>query len=761
VQGRFLRGIVAAVACAVGVLAAGVSTASAGTLPSGFQETTAFSGLTNPMVVKFAPDGKVFVAEKSGLIKVYDGLGDSTPTVWADLRTKVHNFWDRGMLGMTLDINYAAGYPWLYVLYTHDAAIGGTAPRWGSAGATSDGCPTPPGPTGDGCVVSGRLSRLTPEPGGTVDEEVLIEDWCQQYPSHSVGSVEYDPWGGLYASAGDGASFNFADWGQDGSPVNPCGDPGGSSPTPPNAQGGALRSQDQRARGDATGLDGSVIRVDPNDGSPIWFNPGASDPEANVQRQLAYGLRNPFRFTIDRDGELWIGDVGWNDWEEINRLNAGSVTNFGWPCYEGNGRQPGYDSADLSLCETLYGTAGAATPPYYAYNHAAKVVAGETCPTGSSSIAGLQFNYDSAFPAAYKDALFFTDYSRDCIWVMRAGANGQPDPSTISTFDAGAANPVNLQFGPDGALYYPDFDGGRIQRIQYSASNQQPTAAIDASPRSGPPPLAVSLDGRRSADPDGDQLTYAWDLDDDGQFDDASSATTNRTFSTSGSYRVGLRVTDGRGGSATATTTIDVGNSPPTPTITSPTPALRWQVGQRIGFSGSAADPEQGALPASALRWELLLNHCPSNCHTHPVQTFTGSSGSFVAPDHEYPSHLELRLTATDAAGLSSSTSVRIDPSTVDLTLTTNQSTSAGLSLTLNGAGGLAPLRRTLIKGSQNSISAPTPQTIGRYRYTYRSWSDGGSRTHNVTVSSSRTIRANYDRTRTSGNGRRRGGRNR
>ena len=93
----------------------------------------------------FAPDGKVYVAEKSGLIKVFDGLGDPTPTVWADLRTKVHNFWDRGLLGMTLDFNYAAGYPWVYVLYTHDAAIGGTAPRWGTAGATSDGCPTPPG----------------------------------------------------------------------------------------------------------------------------------------------------------------------------------------------------------------------------------------------------------------------------------------------------------------------------------------------------------------------------------------------------------------------------------------------------------------------------------------------------------------------------------------------------------------------------------------------------------------------------------------
>ena len=130
------------------------------TLPSGFQERVVFSGLTNPTTVQFSKDGRVFVAEKSGLIKVFDNLSDTTPTTFADLRTNVHNFWDRGMLGMVLDTNFPTD-PYVYVLYTHDAAIGGTAPRWGQPGVTSDGCPTPPGATDDGCVVSGRLSRLT------------------------------------------------------------------------------------------------------------------------------------------------------------------------------------------------------------------------------------------------------------------------------------------------------------------------------------------------------------------------------------------------------------------------------------------------------------------------------------------------------------------------------------------------------------------------------------------------------------------------
>src|SRR5215204_2289098 len=97
----------------------------------GFQESTVFSGLTNPTALRFSPDGRIFVAEKSGLIKVFDSLTDSSPTVFADLRTNVYNFWDRGLLGLALHPNFPAT-PYIYVLYTYDGVIGGTAPRWGT-----------------------------------------------------------------------------------------------------------------------------------------------------------------------------------------------------------------------------------------------------------------------------------------------------------------------------------------------------------------------------------------------------------------------------------------------------------------------------------------------------------------------------------------------------------------------------------------------------------------------------------------------------
>jgi PKD repeat protein len=590
-------------------------------------------------------------------------------------------------------------------------------------------------------VVSGRLSRLTAS-GNQMSgpEQVLIEDWCQQYPSHSVGAMEFGADGALYATGGDGASFNFADWGQDGAPLNPCGDPPGgvgATLTPPTAEGGALRSQDLRTAGDPVTLDGAVIRVDPATGAALPTNPLVANPDPNAKRIIAYGLRNPFRFTF-RPGtnELWLGDVGWNTWEEINRIPSttdAAVENFGWPCYEGVGRQSGYDGANLSICETLYGQAGAVTGPYHAYNHSNRVVEGETCPTGSSSIAGMQFEFSAAansYPAEYDGALFFADYSRDCIWMMPKGADSRPVPGQVRTFVAGAANPVNLETGPGGDLFYVDFDGGTIRRIRYFSTNQPPTAVAQATPTTGAAPLTVSFNGTGSSDPDpGDTPAYAWDLDGDGAFDDASTAQATYTYTAQGTYAATLRVTDSHGASDTDTVPIAVGNTPPTPTIATPAAGTTWKVGDVISFSGSATDQQDGTLPASGLSWSLVIQHCPSNCHQHPIQTFPGASGSFTAPDHEYPSYLELTLTATDSGGLTGTRTMRLDPRAVVLSF---QTTPGGLKLAVNGTESTATFTRTVIVGSTNTVSAISPQPKGGQSYSFASWSDGGAQTHTI-----------------------------
>jgi glucose/arabinose dehydrogenase len=716
-------------------------TGSPGLLP-GFQETVAFSGLTHPTSVRFSPDGRVFVAEKSGLIKVFDTLSDTSATVVADLRTKVHDYWDRGLLGFQLDPEFPAK-PFLYVSYSHDAAIGATAPRWG------DQCPAPPGPTTDGCVISGRISRLQLTGNQVGPEQVLIEDWCQQFPSHSIGDLAFGADGALYASGGDGASFDYADYGQSGNPKNPCDDPPkgvGGVMTPPTADGGAMRSQDVATGGDQTALDGTIIRVDPETGEGLPDNPRASSSDPDTRRIIAYGFRNPFRITI-RPGtnEPWVGDVGWNTWEEINRLTRppNALENFGWPCYEGFSRQPEYDALDLNVCEYFYAF-NVDKRPYYAYNHAAKVFSEESCPTGSSSIAGLAFTPPgSPFPAEFDGAVFFTDYSRGCIWVMERTGGPLPNNARRRAFRTAAGGPVNLQFGPGGDLFYPDFNAGTVKRIHYSAGNQAPRAVVSATPTNGSTPLQVDFSATGSSDPDpGDTITYEWDLDGDGAYDDATGSTAQHTYTDAGRYLAGVRVTDNHGVTATDALAISAGNTPPTATIVSPSTGLTWKVADPISFSGSATDPQDGSLPASSLKWRLTMFHCPSNCHEHAVQSWDGvASDSFSAPDHEYPSYLELELTATDSGGLTDTRTIRLDPKTVVLSMASNPS---GLTLSLNGVTATTPFSRTVIQGSDNGLAAPTPQTLASQTYDFSAWSDGGDRVHTITADANRTVTATF-----------------
>ncbi len=204
-----------------------------------------------------------------------------------------------------------------------------------------------------------------------------------------------------------------------------------------------------------------------------------------------------------------------------------TAENFGWPCYEGTPRQPGYDAQNLPICETLYGQNNAVTAPYFAYRHSDHVIPSESCPIGGSSIAGLSFAFYSGgpYPAEYDGALFFADYTRKCIWAMEKGGTVLPSPSNIKGFVGGAANPVDLQVGPDGLLYYVDIGGGGIRRIEYTAAvNQPPVAVAKATPTSGEVGMTVSFDGSSSSDPNGDPLSYAWDLDADGAFDDSTAA---------------------------------------------------------------------------------------------------------------------------------------------------------------------------------------------------------------------------------------------
>src|SRR5262249_43928842 len=120
------------------------------------------------------------------------------------------------------------------------------------------------------------------------------------------------------------------------------------------------------------------------------------------------------------------------------------------------------------------------------------------------------------------------------------------------------------------------------------------------------------------------------------------------------------------------------------------------------------------------------------------------ASGFFAALDHGYPCWLELQLTATDSGGLTSTASVRLDPNTVMLTFKTKP---VRLRLAVNATAHRAPLSTTVVVGSANSVSAPSPQTVNGSTYRFISWSDGGAQSHTIIApATNATYTATYRR---------------
>ncbi len=485
-----------------------------------FQIVTARSGLQSPTAVQFAGDGTVFVAEREGRILRLAGLADTKPVTVVDMSAVVSTAWDRGLLGLVVDRKYPER-PYIYAAYSYDAPLGGVAPTYG------DFCP---GFGNDGtCITSSRLERITVgNDGKATERRLLISDWCEQFGSHSIGDVAMGPEGSLYVSAGDGASFETVDTGQVNG--NVCGDPVG--------EGGALRSQDVRTAADPTTLDGTVIRINPDTGLAWPTNPWATSADANRARVIAYGLRNPFRISLSPDGnQLSVADVGWSTWEEVNVMGTAEsqAVNFGWPCFEGNYPQPLYQAAS-GLCSGL--SASAVRNPEMSYSHSTAL--GPNCNEGGSSVTGVAYYGGGTYPSSYNGGLFTADYSRKCIFFTPRGADGVLNHAARTVFVSNAYV-VDLQIGPGGDLYYLDLINGRIMRVMYKA-NHPPIPVINASAIQATKGQPIFLSSVGSSDPDGDlAVSYTWDIEGDGAFNDGDALFTAVTFNTPGPHLVQLR----------------------------------------------------------------------------------------------------------------------------------------------------------------------------------------------------------------------------
>jgi hypothetical protein len=230
----------------------------------------------------------------------------------------------------------------------------------------------------------------------------------------------------------------------------------------------------------------------------------------------------------------------------------------------------------------------------------------------------------------------------------------------------------------------------------------------------------VGFDASSSVDPDGGQLTYAWDLDGDGAYDDGVGAAAAGTYQV-GVTLVGLKVTDPDGTSATTSATVTATNTAPSLTRVTTYPAGGFYTGQTLGFDAAASDPQQ-ALGGSAFSFVMLRQDCDS-CPRVELQRWAQvSNAQFLVPQLPATGRLWLVASAVDDHGAVGSRELRIDPQVVSLRVKAKPR-----KLRTKGSG-------PLVRGSTVRVTAPRKQLRKGVRWVFVRWSDGGARRHDVTV---------------------------
>lgn len=615
--------------------------AQATTLPPGFVEMRVPGLLDFPTSLAVAPDGRVFVGDRKGVLRVFKDdvlLPDPVLTVTVSVSG------ERGLVGITFDPDFATNN-YIYIYYT---AVEPT--------------------------IHNRVSRFTLDGDVAVagSEQIIFELDTVTHDQHNGGAMEFGPDGKLYIATGD--DFHSA-----------------------NAQ-------------TLDNTFGKVLRINA-DGSIPTDNPFYGAAGGNNRAIWALGFRNPFTFDIQPGtGRMYINDVGAVSYEEINEGVAGS--NYGWPVTEGPTDDDRYRS------------------PVYGYGHS--WTHGEGPETGCAITGGSFYNPVSPqFPAEYLGKYFYIDYCSR--WINTY------DPATgeVATFASGLDvwNTIYTTTAPDGSLYYltaADLDGkGGLFKINYTGS---------LAPQIGKHPedrlVTVGQAATFSVDAYGDDpLSYQWQAN-GADISGATSPTytTPPTDLSNDGIRYRVVVSNAHGTTMTNEALLTVtNNAAPVPTIASPADGSYYTGGQTISFSGSGSDAEDGAVPPSAMEWQIDLHH---NTHVHPgVFGVSGvESGTWTVPDGGEAStnvFYRFKLTVTDSQGRSATTYHDIRPTLSQISLATSPK---GLSLALDGLSVNTPYTEPAVVGLKRTLSAPATQNVNGVVHEFVSWSDGGPREHTITT---------------------------
>ncbi|MDZ7959418.1 MAG: LamG-like jellyroll fold domain-containing protein [Aulosira sp. DedQUE10] len=418
---------------------------------------TVITGLALPTAIDWTPAGQLadgqlmFVAEKSGVVKVFKN-GSLLATPFIDISRQVNNVSDRGLLDIAVHPDFAHN-PYVYLLFTYDppevyqnGGLAGPDQEGNRAGrlirvtanASTNYTTAIPGSE---VILLGKNSTwnnfngfvnstvdFNQPPAGILPNGQNIQDFLAgDSTTHSIGTVKFGPDGALYVSNGDATSYNQVD------------------PRTYRVQ-------------DIDNLSGKILRIDPITGEGLADNPFYNgDSNSNPSKVYQYGLRNAFRFTISPEsGQVYIGEVGWTQWEEINAGGPGA--NFGWPYYEGGSgislQTSGYK--DLPQSQAFYATGQTTTPSIFALSHS----------TGINAIVMGDVYTGTAYPEQYWGDLFFNDLGQGIVRNLSFDSLG--NVTSVETFTTNAQIVVQINMGPDGNLYFVDLDNGSVGRWRFA-----------------------------------------------------------------------------------------------------------------------------------------------------------------------------------------------------------------------------------------------------------------------------------------------------
>lgn len=457
---------------------------------------------------------------------------------------------------------------------------------------------------------------------------------------------------------------------------------------------------------------GKLLRINP-DGTAPEDNPF---PVGSAQRRRiwAYGLRNPFSFSIQPvTGRIYVNDVGEGSWEEIDDATTGGQ-NFGWPLVEGTGTDSSY------------------TNPVFAYDHT-----NARC----AITGGTFFNPDqTSYPVNYIGKYFYQDLCTSIIHYLTFNENGQAVPVVFGQNLPG--QPVGLQVGVDGNLYFLSRHFKALYKIVY-ASNAPPH--LTGQPASQRVPLGQSA--RFSVMAMGSTpLVFTWTHNNDTIPNVTGPVYTIRQVAAadSGSYRVSVRNAFGQVVSQPASLSVDVPNAPPVATILIPGASLMYSAGDTIRFTGRARDNEDGLLPDSVYVWTLSFHH-HTHYHDSPPIAVGKTQGQFVVPrlgETDEDVFYRLMLTVMDKDRGIGMDSIDIHPRLVTLRFESNR---PGLRVALNGPLMSTPHQQTYVAGIQLTLSAPASQTVNGITYTFKEWNNPPDSSQTFIVpDTSTTFRVTY-----------------